>query len=538
MKNLSLLTDGVPISVIVPVYNVYEWIDKCMESLIGQTFSEFEILLINDGSTDESGKKCEEWAVKDNRIRYISKKNEGLAVTRNLGLKESKGKYIVFVDSDDWVEPRFLELLYSKIEETGADIVECDFWRYDNNTGGKTYRACYGRMGIEYSLEEHMIYGQTMAWKYISKKSLWTENGIEMPDCMSASHGVYALLLALSNKVVNIRKPLYYYRRFRKGSILDTNGKCGNQKGVLGISALDYLVRGFEQCGLCDQYRDTIQRIIMYSLSDYLASQFIRRDKEEFAQLSKIYYEYADSMLNGTGGKKYITMGGYNLNRILFHVNMIHNPYCRFNFSSMISVMTPLSKPIPCRHANKYRQVMVERDMAATLWNVIEEIGPSYIFIDFLDERFDIVEYMGTYITKSDAFDGMNETLSGYRIIPRKSLECNRLWQEKCLEFITRIQTYIPMENIVVVKNYLSEFVGDCDIKEPFVNIDEIRETNSRLKEYYTYFIDNCEKAKVIEVKESPMYFTDREYEYGAVPSHLNEIVNEEIAKQIEKILQ
>lgn len=68
----------IPVSVIVPVYNVYEWIDECMESLSAQSLSDFEILLINDGSTDESGKKCEEWAQKDSRIRYISKENEGL----------------------------------------------------------------------------------------------------------------------------------------------------------------------------------------------------------------------------------------------------------------------------------------------------------------------------------------------------------------------------------------------------------------------------------------------------------------------------
>jgi len=527
----------IPVSVIVPVYNVYEWIDECMESLSAQSLSDFEILLINDGSTDESGKKCEEWAQKDSRIRYISKENEGLAVTRNLGLKEAKGEYIVFVDSDDWVDPRFLKLLYAGIKETGADIVECDFWRYDNNTGKKTYRACYGRMGIEYSLEEHMIYGQTMAWKYISKRSLWTDNGIEMPDCMSASHGVYALLLALSNKVVNIREPLYYYRRFRKGSILDTNGKSGNQKGILGISALDYLVRGFKQCGLYERYKDTLRRIITYSLSDYLAAQFVRRDKEEFNRLAQTYYEYADALFHDRSGNKYITLGGYNLNRILFHVNMIHNPYCRFNFSSLISIMSPLTGAVSCRHGNKYRQIMIERDIAAVFWDIMEEIKPSYLFLDFLEERFDMIEYQGAYITKSDAFDGVEETLDGYRIIPRGSAECDRIWKEKCQEFIAKVQTFVPAENIVVVKNYLSEYVGDCETREPFADIEEIREINRRLEEYYQFFAERCGQAKMIETVNLPMYFTDRKYEYGAMPSHLNEIVNEEIAKEIERVL-
>ncbi len=529
---------GVNISVIVPVYNVYEWLDHCMESIVNQTYDKFEVILINDGSTDGSDEKCVEWASRDERIRYFSKENEGLAVTRNFGLKESRGQYIVFIDSDDWLDPRFLEKLFSKIMETDADIVECDFWRYNNNTGEKTYRACYGRMGKAYSLEEHMIYGESMAWKYMSRKSLWIDNGITMPDCMSASHGVYALLLALSSKVVNVREPLYYYRRFRKGSIVDTIGRSGNQKGILGITALDYLVKGFEQCGLYQQYKDTIHRIITYSLSDYLASQFIRRDKVEFHQLAQTYYEYVESLFHDGGNRKYITLGGYNLNRILFHANMIHNPYCRFNFSSIISIMSPIKGEVSCRHRNKYRQIMIERDMASKFWDVLEETKPSYVILDFLEERFDIIEFMGGYITKSDAFDGMEETLGEYRIIPRNSLECELLWKEKCQEFILKIQRYVPSQHIVVVKNYLSEFVGDYNTKEQFVNLEEIRETNRRLDGYYKFFSENCREARAIEAVSLPMYFTDREYEYGAVPSHLNEIVNREIALQIERELR
>lgn len=536
-RNIIEKEKDINISIIIPVYNVYEWLDQCMESVVNQTYDKFEILLINDGSTDRSDKKCMEWASRDGRIRYFSKENEGLAITRNFGLKKAKGEYVSFIDSDDWLDPRFLELLYFKAKETDADIVECDFWRYNNNTREKTYRACYGRLGKEYSLEEHMVYGESMAWKYISKKSIWIDNKIEMPDCMGASHGVYALLLALSNKVVNIHEPLYYYRRFRKGSIVDTLGKCGNQKGILGISALDYLIKGFQQCELYQQYKDTIHRIITYSLSDYLASQFVRRDKKDFEQLSQTYYEYVDSVFHDNSDKKYITMGGYNLNRILFRANMIHNPYCRFNFSSIISIMSPVASEVSCKHINKYRQIMIERDITAEFWDIVEEIRPSYVFLDFLEERFDIVEYKGAYITKSDAFDGMEEMLDNYRVIPRNSLECDQLWKEKCLEFIDKIKRYIPTENIVVIKNYLSEFVGDCDTKEQFANIDEIRETNRHLEEYYQFFTGRCEGAKVIEAAKSPMYFTDRKYEYGAVPSHLNEIVNGEIAKQIEMML-
>ena len=159
------------------------------------------------------------------------------------------------------------------------------------------------------------------------------------------------------------------------------------------------------------------------------------------------------------------------------------------------------------------------------------------LFIDLLEERFDIIEYKGTYITKSDAFDGIEEEFQDYRIIKRGSQECDLLWKQKCLEFLTEVQKYIPRENIVLVKNYLSEFVGDYDHKEQFEDIQDIRKTNDILKEYYDFLIDNCKGIKEVEASECPMYFTDIRYEYGAVPSHLNEIVNEKIADEIEGVI-
>ena len=135
------------ISVIIPVFNVGEFLDACMESLEQQTFKDFEILLINDGSTDNSGELCHIWAEKDSRIRCVDKDNEGVAVTRNLGVRLARGVYLAFVDPDDWLDPTYLEKLYVRLETTGKDFAECDLWRYDNRTGKKIYRSCCSRAG-------------------------------------------------------------------------------------------------------------------------------------------------------------------------------------------------------------------------------------------------------------------------------------------------------------------------------------------------------------------------------------------------------
>ena len=116
------------ISVIVPVYNVKEYLEKCILSILSQTYTELEILLIDDGSTDGSGDVCERYAKKDDRIRVYHTENHGLSAARNYGLDRAQGQYIGFVDSDDWIEPDMYERLLKIAKKTGADIVTCNFF--------------------------------------------------------------------------------------------------------------------------------------------------------------------------------------------------------------------------------------------------------------------------------------------------------------------------------------------------------------------------------------------------------------------------
>ena len=97
------------ISVIVPVYNAAPYLDQCIESIVKQTYTDWECILINDGSTDKSGEICDKWGKFDSRFRIIHQINQGVSATRNRGIKESKGEYIVFIDSDDWVSPNYLK---------------------------------------------------------------------------------------------------------------------------------------------------------------------------------------------------------------------------------------------------------------------------------------------------------------------------------------------------------------------------------------------------------------------------------------------
>lgn len=115
------------ISIIVPVYNVEKYLHKCLDSIINQTFVDFEVILINDGSTDGSKKILENYLKKDCRFKLIEQYNQGLSSARNADLKVVKGKYISFLDSDDYWHPDFLKILYEGIMKTGSDVVGCAF---------------------------------------------------------------------------------------------------------------------------------------------------------------------------------------------------------------------------------------------------------------------------------------------------------------------------------------------------------------------------------------------------------------------------
>lgn len=118
------------ISIIIPIYNVESYLRKCLDSIMEQSFSCFELLLINDGSTDASAQICQEYVEKDDRIRYFEKENGGVSSARNFGIKHSSGEYITFIDSDDWVEPNYLEILYKAMKEQDADIVVTNYYTF------------------------------------------------------------------------------------------------------------------------------------------------------------------------------------------------------------------------------------------------------------------------------------------------------------------------------------------------------------------------------------------------------------------------
>ena len=136
------------ISIIVPIYNTEKYLHQCLDSILNQTYTNFEVLLVNDGSTDSSGMICQEYVENDSRFRYFEKENGGASSARNLGLERSGGAYITFIDSDDWVEPNYLDVLYTALKENDTDVAISTYKRFAQD--GVFYLRSYSREDDEF----------------------------------------------------------------------------------------------------------------------------------------------------------------------------------------------------------------------------------------------------------------------------------------------------------------------------------------------------------------------------------------------------
>ena len=219
------------ITVIVPVYNVENYLNKCLDSLINQTYKNLEIIVINDGSTDNSGEICQEYAQKDNRIIYIEQENGGLSDARNTGLERMTGSYVTFVDSDDWIEPDYVEVLYNKLIEYQADIAIGNYYSYNEDeamyyfhiNGESYYEKLYDNISIFenlYDSKQMKSFSLISAWGKIYKAKLFDDILFDKGKLGEDGY-INQKLYLLVQKVIYINQGLYAYRQ-RSGSITKT----------------------------------------------------------------------------------------------------------------------------------------------------------------------------------------------------------------------------------------------------------------------------------------------------------------------------
>lgn len=208
------------ISIIVPVYNVENYLRQCMDSLLCQTFTDFELICMNDGSTDSSLSILKEYASRDSRVRLFTKENEGYGITMNRGLAEARAPYIGIVESDDFVKPEMFEKLYKAIKEEPVDLIKCNFYKYTVEDGedieySREYSDdIYGKV-IEPIKHPDIYFANSSIWAALYDKRFLDDNKINFNETPGAAYQDITFqfkVLSNAKKMKVIEDALLYYR--------------------------------------------------------------------------------------------------------------------------------------------------------------------------------------------------------------------------------------------------------------------------------------------------------------------------------------
>lgn len=288
------------LSIIVPVYNVEKYLRQCLESLVRQTVENYEVIVVNDGSPDNSQAIIDEFAAGyPDIIRPLVKENGGLSDARNYGLARAEGEYIAFVDSDDFVSPEMFGDLLRRAEEKDADVVACMFmsvWddgRYDYNQSPKGYT--WGQSIKE--CPQQLILVKSYAWNKIYRRELFERSGLLFPvgQCFEDSAMVYNLL-SYANRIEYVPVPYYFYRRERPGAI--TTLKNENIFDIFrSCDSLRTFYEGLD--GYDEIYRDTISQLIFGHITFRYYALIGSKDKKLALRYIKTAFEYLDTHFPG-----------------------------------------------------------------------------------------------------------------------------------------------------------------------------------------------------------------------------------------------
>lgn len=263
-------------SVIVPVYNVYNYLERCMKSVLNQNFDSYEVIVVDDGSTDGSNILCDMYATKYNHIKVIHKSNGGLASARNMGLDEAKGEYVLWIDSDDWIDESSLSVLHSSIVDVTKENFQVDVVKFNYYRHVKENTPCYSSAEPGLYLGEHKVeillknalynagkYGLS-ACMHVYRRELLVKNKLRFVSEQEVGSEDYLFnieVLLCAENIVVLECPLYYYD-LREGSLTQQyREKLANQYANLYKTLSDYCIQN-DKC----KYQEDINRFFIWSL--------------------------------------------------------------------------------------------------------------------------------------------------------------------------------------------------------------------------------------------------------------------------------
>ena len=274
------------ISIIVPIYNTEKYLHECLDSILNQSYINFEVLLINDGSTDSSGTICQEYVERDSRFRYFEKDNGGVASARNLGLERSEGTYITFIDSDDWVEFKYLEVLYTALKENDTDVAISTYKRFAQDSVfylrsyskendeflniGKRNRNSFLEILPKLGELDHSFY--SISSKLIKRKIIGNLLFDEQVSYAEDLNFFFHLYLGVES-VVYVRDYTYIYRTHDASTSQNVN----ELKALQELEIYKSMFQQIDRMGLPTfYYFKRMENVVIYRISGFPTSKAIR----------------------------------------------------------------------------------------------------------------------------------------------------------------------------------------------------------------------------------------------------------------------
>ncbi|CDB75077.1 glycosyltransferase [Clostridium sp. CAG:265] len=320
------------ISIIVPVYNVEKYLKRCIDSILNQSFTDFELILVDDGSTDNSGEIIDEYAIKDERIKVIHKENGGLSSARNVGIEYSKGNYIAFVDSDDYINKNMYKILYKNAIKYNAEISICNFeYVYENDDVDEEQDIISEKISVNNNIESlEKLYSSEniqfiVAWNKLYKKNLFEKIRYDYGKYHEDEFIIHKLLYKC-NKSVYCYDKLYYYLQ-RNGSIM---GSSFNVNKLDVLDAMKERMDFFREIHLKELEYKTQNNYLYYFFDYYFRTKYELNNNDMLRYMKKQFKGILKYLLSNPNYnlKAKLLWSLFAINPILYQlINNIRNKY-------------------------------------------------------------------------------------------------------------------------------------------------------------------------------------------------------------------
>ncbi len=529
----------VKISVIIPVYNVEMYLDTCIASVTRQTYSKFEIILVDDGSTDNSSKICRMWEQNDSRIRYFGQENKGLGNARNQGIDIAKGDYILFLDSDDWLINDCIEKIVREIDKNEKDILLYNT-KYYKTENEYMYSTQYCSFNVDDNLKSKvLLYGAVGAGGKVIKKSFWQKNNLFFfPYCFEDS-SLHPLLFLLTDSISFIQDDLYCYRYNRDGSITT---EMGNYSDV--VLAYNFSIEELKRRELFEPNFDILEKYFVRRIMGYL--NMFKFQSEKYKTLINEYMVFLNTNFPQWKEKYHINItvfgsfaSKWETDKLIGAQYMIQEHYA---FSSVISQFLPMRGKLDIKvlHDNIIRKNFVEWDIRSKLYGKLDDIlnNSDYLILDFIPSLFDILEIKGVgYITKSDAFD--EATIEGIDDEVKKIvLGSDEYWKliNEAISCMANLLNSNSHCKYILIQNRLSEYYRRGNQLYGYKNKGDIQSKNNILSKIENIFVEQVKNIYVIPIR-SPLY-TDELSRYGIIPENLNAALYNDVGWELVNLLE